>query len=221
MNLYRYMTFESFVDIVINQKLTLLSPDLWEDTFDGWLLKYMKQEIKEKFPKMQKLSENIYDSIFAQCWTKNSDSIVLWNIYSYDKKAIMVQTTKQELENLNVIIKEINYEKGAPVSINFFVDFILDKELEKMIEPLTVKRPGFEYEKESRIFGFASPKPNCCKSLDISIPNIHDFIKGVVVHPLAQEWYVNIVKSFCEYFDIPFNGKSDLYNFECLENDEV
>ena len=47
---------------------------------------------------------------------------------------------------------------------------------------------------------------------DISFKHIPDFIAGVKVHPLAPEWYVNIVNEYCERNSIPFDGKSTLYN---------
>ena len=46
---------------------------------------------------------------------------------------------------------------------------------------------------------------------EVSFESISGFIKGVMVHPLAPDWYVNTVKSYCELNNIPFEGKSDLY----------
>lgn len=221
MNLYRYMSFESFVDIVINRKLTLLSPDLWEDTYDGWLWKdmvHMPTEKVEKFPNVNKLSKKKYSSIFAQCWSKNGDSIPLWNIYSYDKKSIMIHTTQQELEKLDgIILKEIQYVDTPSVPIDFLSEFVInpyETNPEQIILPLCEKRSEFEYENECRIFCIDTTKSVIDKSTDVAILNINDFIKDVVVHPFAQEWYVDIVKSFCVKFNINFNGKSQLYNLD-------
>lgn len=218
MDLYRYMPLELFVDIVINHKLTLLSPDLWEDTFDGWIWKDMMQSTKEKFHKIHQLCEEYYSRIFAQCWSKNGDSIALWNIYSYDKKAIMIHTTVQELEKLGGLFKEITYNDEVSVVQIFLINLFKGKlDPETAIEPLTIKRSGFAYEGEFRMFGFKSTNPDRTKTLDIKISNIHEFIKDVTVHPLAPEWYVEIVKSFCEHFSIPFNGKSNIYDFDNWE----
>lgn len=50
------------------------------------------------------------------------------------------------------------------------------------------------------------------KTKDISFKHIPDFIESVLVHPLAPEWYVNIVREYCLKNKIPFDGKSALYN---------
>ena len=54
---------------------------------------------------------------------------------------------------------------------------------------------------------------NCTKkTMDISFDHIPDFISGVLIHPLAPEWYVHIVREFCIRNTIPFEGKSTLYS---------
>lgn len=47
---------------------------------------------------------------------------------------------------------------------------------------------------------------------NVSFSHIPGFIEGVLVHPLAPEWYVNIVQEFCARNEIPFEGKSTLYS---------
>ena len=50
------------------------------------------------------------------------------------------------------------------------------------------------------------------QTLDVSFSHIPGFIAGVLVHPLAPEWYVDIVREFCVRNAIPFEGKSTLYS---------
>lgn len=45
----------------------------------------------------------------------------------------------------------------------------------------------------------------------VSFGHIAGFVEGVMVHPLAPEWYTDMVKMFCEINSIPFEGKSELY----------
>ena len=52
------------------------------------------------------------------------------------------------------------------------------------------------------------------KTLDVSFDNIPDFIEGVRVHPLAPEWYVDVVREYCKRNELPFDGKSALYAIE-------
>lgn len=55
---------------------------------------------------------------------------------------------------------------------------------------------------------------NVCRDTKIhSVPfdHIENFIKGVMVNPHAPDWYVNTINRYCEINNIPFEGKSDLY----------
>lgn len=55
----------------------------------------------------------------------------------------------------------------------------------------------------------------CTKtSHSVSFSHVKGFISGVLVNPLAPEWYVNTVKQYCELNSIPFEGKSKLYEGE-------
>ena len=49
------------------------------------------------------------------------------------------------------------------------------------------------------------------ETLDISFSHMPQFIDGVMIHPFAPEWYVDIVKDFCDNNSVPFEGKSNLY----------
>lgn len=50
------------------------------------------------------------------------------------------------------------------------------------------------------------------KTIEVSFSHIPNFINGVLVHPLAPDWYVDIVHEFCKRNNIPFEGKSALYS---------
>ena len=47
---------------------------------------------------------------------------------------------------------------------------------------------------------------------DVSFANNPHFLKGVMVHPQAPDWYVDTVRSFCDNHLLPFEGKSKLYS---------
>lgn len=53
------------------------------------------------------------------------------------------------------------------------------------------------------------------KKLDVdlyqSIVCLNKYISGVRVHPMAEEWYVDLIKTLCEDKKIKFDGKSNLY----------
>ena len=73
--------------------------------------------------------------------------------------------------------------------------------------------PNLEFEEKlDRIIELLNIGDKCKKTKDISYEHIHDFIDGVLVHPLAPEWYVEVVQDFCKRNNIPFEGKSNLYS---------
>lgn len=69
---------------------------------------------------------------------------------------------------------------------------------------------GFE-EKLERLGELLNIRDGRKETKDISYAHISNFIDGVMVHPLAPEWYVNVVQEFCSRNKIPFEGKSQLY----------
>ena len=53
------------------------------------------------------------------------------------------------------------------------------------------------------------------KKLDVNfflpIKYLNKYISGVKVHPMAEEWYVELIKGLCEEYSIKFEGQSNLY----------
>ena len=46
---------------------------------------------------------------------------------------------------------------------------------------------------------------------DVSFAHIPNFIEGVMVHPMAPDWFADVVNEYCRIHSIPFEGKSTLY----------
>ena len=84
---------------------------------------------------------------------------------------------------------------------NVFEKIEIKKELEKM---------GIDF-KEDDPFTILNMGENKIKRINITFDHIPNFIQGVMVHPLAEDWYVKIVEDFCKNNKIRFEGKSTLY----------
>lgn len=207
MNLYRYIPFETLVDIVINKRIVLVSPNLWEDTHDGWLWK--------EYSKYSESGKILLDHVFAQCWCKTSDSIAMWNVYRYGNKAIMIESTREYLEALDeVAVREIDYSRDGAIDLGVLAENLIRYSGDTFFYPLTLKRTGFQYEEEVRLLSVDDFSKPVKKSKDIAIPDVTEFIQSVTVHPFAPEWYIEIVKSFCEKNNLRFLGKSKIYDSE-------
>ena len=44
--------------------------------------------------------------------------------------------------------------------------------------------------------------------------DISEYIEGVMVHPLAPQWYVKIIQDICLQKNIKFDGQSKIYELE-------
>lgn len=49
------------------------------------------------------------------------------------------------------------------------------------------------------------------KDHHIKIARLQDYIRGVTVHPFAEEWYESLIEEICLRHGLKFNGKSQLY----------
>ena len=86
-----------------------------------------------------------------------------------------------------------------------------------LFTPFIRKRNEFSHENEVRVFAAKDGPINTnskWETLEINIAPVSEFIEGVMVHPLATDWYVNIVHSFCDRFHIMFDGRSELYKLK-------
>lgn len=43
--------------------------------------------------------------------------------------------------------------------------------------------------------------------------DISEFLEGVMVHPAAPQWYVDIIRDICQSKNIKFDGQSEIYTF--------
>ena len=44
--------------------------------------------------------------------------------------------------------------------------------------------------------------------------DITEYIEGVMVHPLAPQWYVKIIEDICKIKKIRFDGQSEIYTLK-------
>lgn len=141
--LYRYIGFDSFVDMIQTQSLTFVLPHLWEDTY----------EMKAFYPYVRK-KDNFYlrcmlyaiqYKIYAQCWTKLAESDAMWRIYNYSNKALRIKTEIKNIKNLsNVDIQDVIYCDNVEAIANQIDD-------NNFNQIIALKRAAFSHEEEVRL----------------------------------------------------------------------
>ena len=48
--------------------------------------------------------------------------------------------------------------------------------------------------------------------ISLSIYSLSEYIEGVRVHPMAKDWYSDLIEKICNEYKLTFLGRSDLYN---------
>ena len=248
--LYRYISFEMFVDMVQTQSLNFVLPSIWEDTYENFFLHSYYNSLDSYNKQIAFAFENI---TYAQSWTELSESDAMWRIYNYNNKSLRLKISRSDAEKLkNVFITPVIYENN-PIDYKNSNEHIPSI----MLKVIAQKRTAFEHEKEVRLIyvekrtdseilsavkamaiiravydqssKITLPDYNVCKDIikesndkfnlneskkcqKVSFADIPNFVKGILVNPHAPEWYVQTVKKYCELNNIPFEGKSKLYD---------
>lgn len=110
------------------------------------------------------------------------------------------------------LINQYKYkdEKDAKQHITAILIQHGQQEHTKMLDDMF---PDMEWEEKiENLLKLLNLGNNRMETKDISYSHIPEFVNGVMVHPLAPEWYVEVVQEFCKRNNIPFEGKSKLYS---------
>ena len=91
--------------------------------------------------------------------------------------------------------------------------FLAANEHPQMLEIIESLFPGLPPKEQIEGIGsILNTGKNRKVTSDISYESIPDFLDGVLVHPLAPDWYISIVQEYCIRNSLPFDGKSKLYS---------
>lgn len=162
-SIYRFMSFESFVDMIQRNALTFVYHELWEDPYEGFLFKAIKDArgkeqiltiLKKLTPEYVMLNFGVLlkfgRTIYGQSWTKCPESDALWRIYSNGQKSIRIEVSIKDISRLEgVKSHDIKYSKS----------FSLESQLKKIFKKnktylhniLLTKRTAFKHEQEVRL----------------------------------------------------------------------
>lgn len=151
---YRIFSFENFMDLLVNNHLTFVSPKLWDDPYENYILKNVK-------------AYNVFRRcLFGQCWSLNKETDFMWRVYAPNKNGIKVKcklsvlynhlTKYKKNKNYNLTFGKVKYVKQSDLR-NLWVDFIIDKDKETdnwgrlPISTVFFKRNEFKHENEFRV----------------------------------------------------------------------
>lgn len=144
--LYRILGFRHVVDLLESKQLHFVSPSLWEDPYEKVLVHQRSH------------------ALFAQCWSTKAASDAMWRIYSADKTAVRIRTTRTKLEgelseckkknSIDYLIEDVEYLSASEVNtrISDVVKALKgDYKSRRATDALLVKRDAFDHEAEVRV----------------------------------------------------------------------
>lgn len=251
--IYRFISFETFVDMIMKQSLTFVHPSLWDDPYELFFIK--SKLIKEIDSVVSISTERLIETIlhqiitnklYCQSWTKLNESDALWRIYNHNNTSVRIEIDLNDITKLeNVETIEVKY-LDAPYDLaenNSFYDLISIKRKaflhEHEIRLVTHYKfngteDAREYVKdylklsgESKLYedieidNISAEIERIISKLNLNLENktfsiyyghIDNFIKSVMLNPLAPEWFNDTLKMVCEQHEINYLGKSRLYN---------
>ena len=224
--LYRFMPFDSLLQMLNEQKNTLVKSSLWEDSYENFMLKN-EFLVNGKNYSLEKLS----DEWFGQCWTTKSSSDAMWRIYSHDKKSVRIKTTVGRLWDSAItyqgdgifMIGKVQYFSQAQIlkDIEEGAPYRLSEVSDMMINSLYVKRNSFRHELEWRLVYHCGSKSAEKEKNAIQVDiNPLEFIMNVYFDPRADNIYVDRCKKILvKAFNYPSKRihKSSLYDFKPIK----
>ena len=169
--LWRYMSFEKFVNMLEKKSLFFTRADKFDDPFEGFVPPAVMGSYKESVKRLTKNAEKIGEIlikvsessrkyVMCNCWHQNEEeSMAMWEKYHMRNSGIAIKTTMQDLKNslldrFDVFIGKIEYMYHKTYDHNFIQHYAnselsLDKKWTYF--PYFHKRKAFEHEREVRI----------------------------------------------------------------------
>ena len=209
---WRYLDFAKYIDIVSNKKLyfmrcdQLLKIDPFEGLFDEIRILEDYMDLVKDFEQFMNYAREEHPKhLFVNCWHVNeNESDAMWKLYSKEN-GIAIRTKfgnlRKSFENthLPVYATKIKY-----VDHNSLLVY------DNVIDRFSVKNNAYSHENELRLL---YPKPMQKDTGLLLEVDIVPLLENVIVSPMSQDWFVNLVKSVSKSFGIEENRirKSTLY----------
>ncbi|WP_273850626.1 DUF2971 domain-containing protein [Guptibacillus spartinae] len=147
--IYRFISFESFVDMIMKQSLTFVHPTLWDDPYELNLIESKLKKttdsadsISTKHALETILQQIITNKLYCQSWTKINESDALWRIYNNNNTSVRIEIDLNDISKLeNVEDLEVEYVED--------LNEIVEKD--SFYDLIKIKRKAFSHESEIRL----------------------------------------------------------------------
>jgi hypothetical protein len=160
---HRTFSFDRFVDLIRSNENGLVSPGLWDDPFENFLLAHTLVRTPDgELGTLEPLAADWY----GQCWTATADSDAMWRIYSATHTGIKATARLGDLldglaasahlsPRLQTFAGRVEYRDQQAIAAHMssltFTDLALGGTNDRFAELLCVKREAFAHEDEIRL----------------------------------------------------------------------
>lgn len=217
--LWRYMDLPKFLALLEYSSLHLCRADQFEDLWEG-----AYNETDRKEPYFNQISPYLKSAKylhFIHCWHRAPhESAAMWKLYGHEGSNIAIRSNISRLKSS--LAKTEEYILGGNV---FYVDYSTAPiSLGSGFAPYFRKRLSFSYENEFRLVAWKPSQSSDQKYLVPGSPNHHppilpikvsvkDLIEAILVSPKSADWYVELLQSLVQKFDLSPNlvSKSSLH----------
>lgn len=230
-NIYRIIPFESILEILTTQSLTLVKTKFWEDPYENHFIKCTFIDGNLNIP-INAL--NLQEQVFGQCWTIYEESDAFWRIYSPTLKGVRLKTTIRKLfdvifdnENRNSLnasfIGKVKYENLQDIRNDMLVpgfakNVLHDFSGRKYLDTHLIKRKEFEHENEVRLlYNVESNSPDTNYDIKKFKINPNNLFESILLDPRVSDLNQKIITDTIQQlgYTNPIE-KSDLYTFTPL-----
>ncbi|PLX08660.1 MAG: hypothetical protein C0594_05995 [Marinilabiliales bacterium] len=225
--IYRIFPFESLLEMLNTNNLTLVKTRMWEDPYENFLLKCNASMLNGTPVNLKDLQEQI----FGQCWTLYPETDAFWRIYSYSKNGVRIKTTVRKLFDVifdnssystltTSFIGKVQYDTVQNIGSlfsdpNYIGSIVQDTTGQGLVEAQLIKRIEFEHEKEIRLlYSVDSSSPDIQNDIKHFSINPNNLIDDIMFDPRISSRYENIYRQ--TILSLGFRNpilKSQLYNF--------
>lgn len=223
--LWRYMSFTKFVSLLAKGALFFVRADRLDDRFEGTLgsvnLSSRESVYGKSEPAAQPLQlhhvfqifESVRKLLLVNCWHENEqESDAMWKLYSGIEDGVAIKTDFKSLSKSLIGDDAVNI--GRVNYVDYETTWIPEG---NMFGPIQFKRKGFEHEREVRAVICEDPQRDAqgyavfresagaYHKVDVSV-----LIKEVVLPPLSQPWFEEVVRMTAERYDLTAPVRSSL-----------
>lgn len=220
--IWRYCDITKFLSLLDKRALFFSRIDKLEDRFEGSFPKATTEARPEKYRKQYSENadvilqfhsfafEQIRKFFLVNCWSASEYEIAaMWKLHINNDVGIAIQSTYDRFKSSFVEDLEDDIHVGNVRYIDFNLDNINETNL---FDRFFYKRKSFAFEREFRAVIFRVQESLKGGTIDIKRPvyehgkyikvNIDTLIEGVFVSPSAPEWFVSLVQSILEKYQI-------------------